>query len=325
MTFTPEQEELRATVRAAFAKGRPLWTVLAAEIGATALAVAEEDGGFGASLIEVGVVVEEAGAVLLAEPYLSTVAGAALLAGQPILPAVAAGERVATLALGAPECTATRTGDGYVLDGVKDYVTDGARADVFVVSAVCDGKLGLYLAEGAEKRAHETLDQSRPLARCTFAATPAVRLEASVERALDVARALLAVESVGVARASLAMTVDFLLTRKQFGVPLASFQALRHRVADLHVRSEAATSAAWHALRAVESGAPDSAVAARIGKLVATQAAYAITAESIQLHGGIGFTWEHPAHRYFKRATANLQLFGDPATLRREIAALAGI
>lgn len=320
MTFTPEQEELRAVVRGAFAKGGPLWTILGKEIGATALAVAEEDGGFGASLIEVGVVVEEAGAALLAEPYLSTVVSAAVLKGQPILAEIASGERVATLAL-TGDVTAAAIDGGYVLDGVKEFVTDGTRAGAFVVSTA----EGLFLAEAPQVVAHETLDTSRPLARCVFTGTPAAKLAASQEHALQVARALLAVESVGVARASLAMTADYLKTRKQFGVPLASFQALRHRVADLYVRLEAATSAAWYALRAVDSGAPDSAVAARIGKLVATEAAYAVTAEAIQLHGGIGFTWEHPAHRYFKRATANRQLFGDPATLRAEIAALAGL
>jgi alkylation response protein AidB-like acyl-CoA dehydrogenase len=314
MSFTEEQEQLRATVRDLFAappRDRPLWTVLCREIGATALAVPEEYGGFGASLVEVGIVLEEAGAALLPGPYLSTVVSA-------VLAGLATGERVAALAL-AGECVVERGR----LSGVKEYVLDGAQADLYVVSAVCEGEPALYLAERAEVTACPTLDQTRTLARCAFHDVPATRLDAPVDRALDLARAAIAVESVGVARASLARTVEYLKTRTQFGVPLATFQALRHRVADLAVALAAATSSAWYAIRAADQ--PDFPVAARVAKLVATEAAVTVTGQSIQLHGGIGFTWEHPAHRYFKRATANRQLFGDPVTLRREIGALAGI
>ncbi|GAA0961896.1 hypothetical protein GCM10009558_080640 [Virgisporangium aurantiacum] len=150
-----------------------------------------------------------------------------------------------------------------------------------------------------------------------FEAAPADRVGPSAGPALSLLRAALAVESVGVARAALAAAVAHLRTREQFGAPLATFQALRHRVADLTVHVEAATSSAWYAVRVADTDEFDTA--ATIAKLVATDAAFEVTGECIQLLGGIGFTWEHDAHRYFKRATANRLLAGTPADLRREL------
>jgi alkylation response protein AidB-like acyl-CoA dehydrogenase len=208
-----------------------------------------------------------------------------------------------------------------VLNGVKEHVLDGQVADVFLVATTS----GLYLAriQYLSRVEHATLDQTRGQARLVFDNTPAQRVGGpdAVTRALDLLYAALAIEAVGVARASLALTVAHLKTREQFGVPLATFQALRHRVADLHVRLESAASSAWHALGCV--GTEEFTVAAPLAKLVAGEAAYAITAESIQLLGGIGFTWEHDAHRYFKRATTTRLLGGDAVTLRRLIGARA--
>jgi alkylation response protein AidB-like acyl-CoA dehydrogenase len=221
--------------------------------------------------------------------------------------------------------------DDCVLEGVKEYVLDGQVADVAIVAARSDGELALFAAGVSTARCtpHPTLDLTRRQARLEFTGSPAVRVSpvgdrgAAAARALDLARVALAVESVGVGAASLAMTVEYLKIREQFGVPLATFQALRHRVADLAVRLEAATSSAWYALRV--AGTEEFAVAAPLAKLVATQAAWQITAQSIQLHGGIGFTWEHDAQLYFKRAVASRFLFGDPASLRRCVGARAGL
>jgi alkylation response protein AidB-like acyl-CoA dehydrogenase len=321
--FTPEQEELRTTVRAMLARGAG-WDRLTTELGATALAIPEEHGGFGASLVEVGIVIEEAGRALLAEPYLSTVVAAAAMPGSSWLPGIARGETVACLAVEG-SCTARPDGDGYLLDGVHEHVLDGPVADVAVVAAVCDGEPGLYAVRLAEAKltGSSTFDETRGQATISLSGTPGERVGADVGRAVDLMRAALAVESIGVARACLDLTIAHLRTREQFGVPLATFQALRHRVADLWVTTEAATSSAWYALRC--AGSDEFAVAAPLAKLVAARAAYTVAAECIQLHGGIGFTWEHPAHRYFKRATANTLLFGDEPALRRLVAARAGL
>ena len=348
--FTAEQADLRDTVRAFLTRyatservraadgfDAELWRRLAGELGVTALAIDEEHGGFGASEVELGVVLEEAGRVLLPTPYLSTVTASAAVdpaLAADLLPGLADGSVIATLALAEPggdwisgrwSCTARRAGDGYLVDGIKEHVLDGAVADVVVVAAVFDGEPGLFAVRAGDLRCtpHDTLDLTRRQARLEFVAAPATLVGRDVWRALDLLWSGLAVESVGVARASLDLTIDYLRTRKQFGVPLAHFQALRHRVADLAVAVESAISSAWYALRV--AGTDEFTVAAPVAKLVATRAAYQVTAESIQLHGGIGFTWEHDAHLYFKRATANRLLLGDEVALRRVIAARAGL
>jgi len=318
-------DELRDTVRDFFGKhaaaakersvgtfDRALWTRLTRELGLTGIP----------SMEDLAVVVEEAGRVLLPLPYLSTVATAMVSDGT--LPGIADGTLVATLAV-QPQASAQRVGDRYTIDGVTDLVLDGDVADVVVLAAVCDGEPGLFTVrcdDTVRRRPMSTLDLTRPVARLEFDRTPATRLTSSPDHALDVLHTLLAVESVGVAAASLDLTVVHLGTREQFGRPLAAFQALRHRVADLAVSLEAATSSAWYAVRAPASELP---VVAPLAKLVAAEAAYTITAESIQLHGGIGFTWEHEAHRYFKRATVNRLTHGDPVSLRRLIGARAGL
>lgn len=305
--MTAEHDQLRETVRDAFAKGVP-WQRLTGELGLTALGIPEEFGGFGASFVEVGVVLEEAGAVLLADPLLSTVVAAAALdpalpAAAALLPSLADGTTVATLACG---------------DG--EHVLDGQVADVLVVAVGDD----LHSVRGGAVEPYTTLDPTRGQARLALTSTPDNPVGiGTAGRALDLLRLALAAESIGVARASLESTVEYLRTRRQFGVPLATFQALRHRVADLYVALEQARSSVQHGLQVADT--PELAVAAPLAKLVACDAAFDITAAGIQLHGGIGFTWEHSAHRYFKRATANRLLAGDPVTLRRLIGERAGI
>ncbi len=326
--FTEEQDQLRSTVRrmcsavdarSAYGFDRPLWSRLTDQLGAAGLAVADEHGGAGASLVEVGVVIEEAGRHLLPVPYLPTVTATAALgeSATELLPGLAAGASIATLAV-AP--VTFRSG---VLDGVADNVIDGHLADVVLVAAPD----ALYLVQEFAATVHPTLDQTRRQARLTFDGVPARRIGdgAAASRAVDLVRAGLAVESVGVARAALDLTVGYLQTREQFGVPLATFQALRHRVADLAAALEAATSTAWYAWRLAAAGDAEFTVAAPLAKGYATEVAYRVTAETIQLHGGIGLTWEHDAHLFFKRATANRLLLGDPAALRRVIASRAGI
>jgi alkylation response protein AidB-like acyl-CoA dehydrogenase len=364
-TFSSEQDDFRASTRAFLAKhaaglrsralgsfDRPLWTKLTEELGLTALAIPEPAGGIGASLVEVAIALEESGRVLLCVPYLSTVVAAAALTPPlgaadsldgdvaALLGGIAAGETVATLAVAEAglrwgsdwfATTARRRGDGYVIEGVKEHVLDGDVADLAVVVAVCDGELGLFAvrAEDVRRRGMSTVDQTRPVARWEFDNAPATRISgpgdegAAAAYAVDILHAALAVEAVGTAAGSLELTVAYLKTREQFGVPLATFQALRHRVADLAVSLDAATSSAWYAIRT--AGADEFGVCAPVAKLVAADAAYAVAADSIQLHGGIGFTWEHDAHRYFKRATATRLTYGDPPALRRLIGARAAL
>ncbi|GAA3455533.1 acyl-CoA dehydrogenase family protein [Dactylosporangium matsuzakiense] len=324
--FTPEQLALRDSVRAFLASPGYSWARLTGELGLTALAIAEEHGGFGATPVEAGLALEEAGAALLSAPLLSTTAAALALdpfepAAAELLPALAEGSTVAALALGSgvearPAAPGT-VQDGrpaHLLDGRAEHVLDGDTAGVFIVEAGGD----LYATDAAVVQPVPTIDDTRGQATLTLTATPARRVaRAGAAHALAVMHALLAAESIGVARASLQSTVDHLRSRHQFGVPLASFQALRHRVADLYVMHEQATSTARYALRTF--GTPEFATAAPLAKLTATEAAWTITRESIQLLGGIGFTWEHPAHRYLKRATTNHLLFGAPPTLRRQL------
>ena len=331
--FTPEQEELRATVRRLLSRHRgpdgPLWTTMTKDVGLTALAVPEQHGGFGASLVEVAIAVEEAGAALVAVPLLATTTATAAIdpdtpAGADLLPGLAAGTTVATLVFGG---VASPDANAYRLTGTAAHVLDGATADVFVVAARGpDGPDALFAVAAGDcaRTAAATLDQTRGQASLTFAGSPARPVSrpgdggAAAVRARALLRTALAVDSIGAARTALSTVVTHLTTREQFGVRLATFQALRHRVADLHVALEAATSSAWYAVRV--AGTAEFPAAAAVAKLAATEAAYTVTAQAIQLLGGIGFTWEHDAHRYFKRATANRLLAGDPVTLRRELA-----
>ncbi|GGM54547.1 acyl-CoA dehydrogenase family protein [Dactylosporangium sucinum] len=313
-----EHDELRESVRAFLGDPGYSWARLTGELGLTALAVPEECGGFGATLVEAGIAIEEAGAALLSAPLLSTVAAAAALdpavpAAAALLPALAEGTTIATLALGG-DCTVA----GGRLTGTVPHVLDGDAADVFVVAAGND--LYAVAAAVADVRVHPTLDQTRGQATVAFdAAQASLVAPGGAGHALDVLHATLAAESLGVARAALAVAVEHVRTRRQFGVPLATFQALRHRVADLHVLVEQATSTVWYALRA--AGTDEFAVAAPLAKLTAGEAAWTVTTQAIQLLGGIGFTWEHPAHRYLKRATANRLLALDPVALRRRLLA----
>ena len=312
--MNPEHAALRDSVAACFRTGAG-WDRLTGELGLTALAVAEEHGGFGATLVEVGIVLEEAGAALLVSPLLATTVAALALepdlpAAAELLPALASGDLVGAVALDGT-CTARPDGDAYVLDGSFAHVLDADTAGVVIVS---DGT-ALYAVTDPDIRPQPTLDQTRGQGTLVLWQAPARLVARDAGRAHDLLHAALAAESVGVARASLRGIAEHLRTRTQFGVPLATFQALRHRVADLHVAVEQAQSSVWYALRAF--GTAEFATAAPLAKLIATEAAWTVTRASIQLLGGIGFTWEHDAHRYLKRATANRLLAGDPTSLRR--------
>ncbi|WP_067482966.1 acyl-CoA dehydrogenase family protein [Actinomadura hibisca] len=350
MITTPEQEELRAVVRGLLARhpvarpeperphrdGRAVWTPLAGQVGACALLIPEEHGGADCTLAETHVVCEELGRTLAPVPYLASavLATEALLAydAADVLPELAAGEKVATLAW-AEQGTwdtasiAATERDGR-LTGVKDYVLDGADADLLLVPArTAAGGLGLYLVEagapGLVVEASPVLDPTRPLARVVLDGTPARRLTADaaplLDRLLAVAATALSAEQVGGAQHCLDMTVAYAKTRVQFGRPIGSFQAVKHRLADLYVLVESARSASYHAAAGLAENAPDAGTRAALAKAYCSEAFTTVAAETVQLHGGIGFTWEHDAHLYFKRAHGSALLFGDPAWHRARL------
>ncbi|HWH27743.1 MAG TPA: acyl-CoA dehydrogenase [Mycobacteriales bacterium] len=302
---TADQRELRSSVRALLEAHAPLrgqlseggspWERLTAEMGIPALAVREEHGGTGATFADLAVALEEAGRTLLRAPLLPTAVAAVVL--QDVAPQLVGplldGSSAAALAL----------------SSTLDTVPWAPGADLVLV-VTGDA---LLLAEQAQVVPLEPLDPTRPLGRVVVAGD-ARRLGGPEEagRARDLLHAALAAECVGAAQRCLELTVAHLKTREQFGRPLGSFQALRHRVADLTVLVEAARSSAWYAARL----GPDLPVAAPLALATAADAFTAVAGEMIQLHGGIGFTWEHDAHLYFKRAWTTA-LLHDPRALRR--------
>ena len=333
---TPEQAALREVVRDFCGKhaGPGAWDRLTGELGLTGLAVPECYGGAGAGLAEVAVAVEETGRVLLPAPYLSTaLAGAVLSEGDggacaEFLPGIASGTLRAAFALGG-----SVTASGGRLTGVAHHVLDGAEAGLFVVRAG-DALFAVRAADAVVTPAG-TLDETRSQAAVSFREAPGLALGCAAERAEDLLRVMIAVESAGAAAHCLEVTVGYLKTRVQFGRPIGAFQALRHRCADLAVEVASARATAYAAVRAAaaSAGAPTAALASSaelavlgpLAKRHCVDVFWHAAAEMIQLHGGIGFTWEHEAHRYLKRAKTSQLLHGTPAELRRLVAARAGL
>jgi acyl-CoA dehydrogenase len=332
---TPEQAALREAVRDFCRKhaGPGAWDRLTGELGLTGLAVPERHGGAGASLAEVAVAVEETGRVLLPAPYLSTaLAGAVLSEGSAVpgdgslvefLPGIASGALRAAFAVGG-----SVTASGGSVTGIVQHVLDGAQADLFLVRA--GDTLFAVRAADAVVTPAGTLDESRSQATISFDDAPAVAAGCAAERAEDLLRVMLAVESAGAAAHCLDVTVGYLKTREQFGRPIGAFQALRHRCADLAVEVTSARSTAYAAVRAAAApagtaSAAELAVLGPLAKRHCVDVFWHVAAEMIQLHGGIGFTWEHEAHRYLKRAKTSQLLHGNPAELRRLVSQRAGL
>jgi alkylation response protein AidB-like acyl-CoA dehydrogenase len=227
-------------------------------------------------------------------------------------------------------------GSGWLLDGCGDFVVHADGADLLVVLAHGPDRDVQVLvvpanAAGVHVQPHVMLDLTRPMARVTFtrvAVGPEQRLALgglqAVERALDRARIALASEAVGGAERLLEITTEYVKQRVQFGRPVGSFQSIKHRLADVMVQVEAAKSAAWYAACVVDEGGEELAEAAAVAKSYCCDAFYDCAATAIQLHGGIGFTWEHDAHLYFKRARATATLLGSPAWLRERLMVVLG-
>jgi acyl-CoA dehydrogenase len=332
LTETAEQTELRAVVRDLLAGGEDdkLWARLAGEVGVHGLAIPERYGGSGYTFAELAVVLEETGRTLSCAALLPTVvlaANALLHSGneqacERYLPRIADGTLTATVAGfdGAGAVRAERDGHGWVLHGSVDFVLDGQHAGLLLVRA---GDR-IFTVERWRSTPRRVLDETRPQALLEFAGTPATPLCGAeiTGTVLDTGRAALAAEQVGGVAHVLDHTVSYVRQRHQFDRPIGSFQAVKHRLADLLVELEAARSAAAYATACVVTTAEDLRVAASAAAMVCSAAFQRAAAEYVQLHGGIGFTWEHPAHRYVRRARAGEVLLGDQEFHRARLAAL---
>jgi alkylation response protein AidB-like acyl-CoA dehydrogenase len=362
--FDPEHEELRQVIRRLLTEYAGPGAVialadepaacdprlsarLAGELGVYGLGVPERFGGAGFGLLELGVVFQEAGRAALGAPLLSPVlaadlllqaaaAGGGGLAGG-MLARIAGGELIAAPAIAegplgwdaAPATMATAGRSGWRLDGAKDWVQDGARAGLFVVSATSPDGPALFTVEagapGLAARSVATIDISRRFARLRLDGTPATPLAvpdalAAVRRTRDLGLALLSADHVGVAQRCLDMAVTWAKEREQFGQAIGSFQAIKHKLASVRLELEAAESACMYALWAARGAPGEFATAARIAAYTCGEAALLAATENIQVHGGIGATWEHPAHVYLRRATAGRRLLADPQALLEDLA-----
>jgi alkylation response protein AidB-like acyl-CoA dehydrogenase len=330
-----------------------VWRQMTEQLGLQSLALPTEHGGDGYGFVELRVVLEEMGRTLLPSPFLSTVvlAGSALMASGDAaaqaahLPGIAGGKTTATLAVAEADgawrtdglaTEAVRTDAGWRLHGEKCFVLDGATADLLLVVARTAAGPGLFAVTGdagLTRTPLRTLDPTRRLARLTFTDTPAVPVGQTgsagpiVDRVLDLATAALAAEQVGGARACLEASVAYARERVQFGRPIGSFQAVKHRCADMFTRVQLADAAAAEAANAIAGveGAPPAGVAAAVAHVVCSEAFMFVAAENIQVHGGIGFTWEHPAHLYFRRAKSSQLLFGGPAVYHERLLDRMGV
>ena len=332
------------------------WLRMATELGLQGLTLPEEHGGAGAGFVEQLVVLEEMGQALIGSPYLSTVALAAnalaasgdATAQKELLPGIAEGSTIATLSFldaagavdaGGRAVSATVSADGYVLDGRGYFVSDGhvAHKALVVASTAVGPSLFVVDTQSAGVAAEEldTLDQTRKQAHLTFEQAPAVLVGREggggdiVERTLDLAMIALAAEQLGGAQRCLDMSVEYATIRSQFGRKIGSFQAVKHRCADMLTAIEVARSAVYHAVQLAADPATNDGEALRLAapmaKALASEAYMFAAQQNIQLHGGIGCTWDHDAHLHYRRAHASTVFLGGIEEQRERLATRLGI
>ncbi len=326
-----------------------VWRRAAEQLGLQGLAVDERWGGSGATTVELGIVFEELGRALYGGPFLGTVALAATVlselgdetAQQRYLPGIAAGDTRATLVWGGSDpltstIRADQSGAGpdWTLTGRAEPVVDAVGADLLLVVADTPDGLGVFAVTdptAVTRTPLVPLDLTRKLAVVEFAEVAAVpigtpgAITEGLTRALDIATVLLACEQVGGTARVLEMAVEYAQTRVQFGRKIGSFQAVKHRCADLLVESELARSAAYYGIWAAANDPDELPVAAGLAGSVCSEAYTRCTLDNIQIHGGIGFTWEHPAHLYLKRARSSQRFLGTPGRHRKRLADLLDI
>jgi len=337
--------EVRRLMATAEGYDPAVWRLLSDDLGLPGIHLPEQYGGAGFGPVELGIVMEEFGRSLLCAPYFSTAvlaANAILNAGNEaqkssLLPELASGARLATVAVSelggrwdppGIELVATPTADGYLLDGVKSYVVDGHIADLLIVAArlpATVGSQGVALftlaadAAGVERHLLESMDATRKIARIDFRGARAELLgdsdngTAALLRTLDQAAIALANEMVGGAQALLDSAVSYAKMRVQFGRTIGSFQAIKHRLADMLLDVELAKSAAYYAAQAAAVDDAEWPALASLAKAAASETYLHTAIECIQIHGGIGFTWDNDTHLWFKRAKSSEVFLGQPS------------
>lgn len=354
-SFTQEQEQFRDAVRRFLVRHSPasevrrlmateagfdpdVWTRLCNDLGLSAIAIPEAQGGAGFSLVELGIVMEESGRTLLCAPYFSSAVlatRAVLHAGSPaerdrLLPGLAAGTLRGAFACSESDrgpalelLQMPAEGDDHRLNGTKTFVVDGMSADFLVVVARRGDALCLYTvdadAPGVTRRPLATMDSTRKLADVHFDNVPARPLgepgadaTPALSASLDDAAIALAHEMVGGAQVLLESAVAYAGRRVQFGRTIGSFQAIKHKCADMLLDVESARSAAYYAAQASAAGDPETPALACLAKAAAADAYMRTAIDTIQIHGGLGFTWENDTHLWFKRAKSSEVLLGTP-------------
>jgi acyl-CoA dehydrogenase len=354
---TPEQQELGQSVQAFLARTSPMsrvreiaeapetsydrkvWERMSGELGLTGLAIPEAYGGAGYGRGEVAVVMEELGAALTPSPYFASVMAAEALvqledqaAAEEFLPAIAAGTTVAALHL--PEArllSVAQVNGGYELTGRAERVMYGAEADLVLVVGRLDDRPAVFaVTEGFTRTPLTTLDLTRPQAHLDFAGTPARLIGPAdatdaLARTLDQASVALAAGQLGGIRRCLDTIVEYAKLRVQFGRYIGSFQGVKHQLADLHCTLEQAESIARYAAWAADEAPAELPVAAAMSQSFLGPAYFQVAKAHLLLHGGIGFTWEHDAHFYYKRAKSDQVLLGAPRRHRALLAERLGL
>ena len=355
LTDRSPEAAVRAQLEDAAGYDRDLWDLMAGQLGVCGMAVPEEYGGAGFSFFELGLVLEELGRSLTVSPFFASCVMAAQLllavddesARKDYLPGIAAGSLIASVALAEdsgswrPEDVTTRAEErdgAWRLTGHKSYVLDGAVAGLLLVIARTDDGPAIFAvdttpdgAEGLVLEPLPTMDQTRKQARVTFDGTSARLLgtvagaQAALATMLDRSAIALAADALGGTGKVLEMSVEYAKIREQFGRPIGSFQAIKHKCASMLVDLESSRSAVYYALWAVSAGEPDERTVAPLAKAYCVDTYLHAAGENIQIHGGIGFTWEHPAHLYLKRAKSSQVLLGDSDFHRQQLADRIGI
>jgi alkylation response protein AidB-like acyl-CoA dehydrogenase len=362
-SFLAEQSgpnEVRAAMQSPLGYDTETWRRITVELGWPSVHIPEAYGGLGLGHVDLAVLLEATGEALLCAPFFSTVAlgvNTILQVGTPSqkterLPRLAEGEQTATLAFGEAsgrwdacgiETLATPDGEDFILEGRKCWVVDGHSADLLLVAARSPGSTGehdisLFAVDGdtpgIARKLLPTMDQTRKLAEIELSS---VRVgpdsivgelgEAwpGLRRTLDLAAIALAAEQVGGAQRCLEQAVAYAKEREQFSRPIGSFQAIKHKCADMFLDVETARSALYYAACIADDGSDDLATNASLAKAWCSEAYFRCAAESIQIHGGVGFTWEYDPHLHFKRARASESWLGDPNYHRERVAQAIGL
>jgi alkylation response protein AidB-like acyl-CoA dehydrogenase len=360
LILTDEEQALADSVRKFVADRSPLtslrqlmesgqpydqdvWKQMTAQLGLAGLAVPEEYGGAGAGVSALSVALTELGAGLVASPLLGSVLAAEVVlrlsddaVRADLLPQIASGEVIATLALTSSfgsHVAASESGDAVTLTGTVSPVLNGAEASILLIPAQADGEVAIYLVDGAADGLTRTrltaVDHSRSLARVSLKGTPARRIAgdavAALAAAQDLGNLAIASESAGAMRACIDMTSGYAKIRVAFGQPIGAFQAVKHRLADMAKAWELGSAALRDAARAGDEEPDRFGVAASVARVLLSDAYGEASVDTVHLHGGIGFTWEHDAHLYYKNGLSNKVLLGAPGEQLDRLADALGI